>query len=420
MPRSLIWIISVATLMLTACGSVEPEPTSTLLPNPTPIPTLTPTPTRVPNCPALDPNAAWSAPPDFTGYPDAIGNFLNAGGAADTLRTILTQASSINAQWGGVASVDLTGDGDPETVVSIFDPLGQVFGPVPSGMLLIYGCSNQSAPLLFRDTSQPMLQVKDVGDLVGAGRGGQVATVRSECGASTCFDTLDVLGWNGAGFVSLLGGRLQMPYPAYTFVNVDNDSALEVEAVSGSITSAGAGPPRTVKELWDWNGAQFVEVSHADSPPEYRIHVIHDADDRLLSGNTVGAIELYNRAISGDTLKDWLVEVGVEQPDDRANLSAYAWYRITIANVRRGDLASAQAALDRLNTDFPAGAPGHPYQQLAQVFWMKYQETTNLSEACLAANAHANSETDVLDGLNAFGYANREYVARDMCPFTGP
>jgi hypothetical protein len=55
---------------------------------------------------------------------------------------------------------------------------------------------------------------------------------------------------------------------------------------------------------------------------------------------------------------------------------------------------------------------------LAQVFWSKYQESNNL--ACLAANVHANAETDAIDGLNAFGYANRQYVAADMCPFTRP
>jgi hypothetical protein len=88
--------------------------------------------------------------------------------------------------------------------------------------------------------------------------------------------------------------------------------------------------------------------------------------------------------------------------------------------VRLGDVTAAQAAFDRLSADFPAGAPGHEYQQLAQVFWANYQETSNLSAACIAANAHANETTDAIDGLNAFGYANREYVANDMCPFVGP
>jgi len=421
MLRSRLWSIIVVMSILTACGPREPEPTPTALPSPTPIPTLTPTPTPAPNCPVPKPDAAWIAPPDFTGYPDAIGAYLDAGGSADGLRAILANASSINSQWGGVGSFDLTGDGDPETIVSIYDPLGPVFGPVPGGALLIYGCADGLAPLLFQDAGQrPLLQVKDVGDLIGVGRGGQVATIRSECGAHTCFDTLDVLGWDGSGFVSLMSDWLQMPYPRYALVDLDGDPALEIQAVGGAIASVGAGPQRTVTELWDWNGAQFVRISHAISPPEYRIHAVHDADDLLLSGNPAGAIEMYNRVIAGDTLKDWLAEVGVEKPDDRANLTAYAWYRIMIADAWLGDLASAQAALDRLNADFLAGGPGHAYQQLAQVFWLKYQETNDLGAACQAANSQANDETAALDGLNAFGYANRQYVAADMCPFWGP
>jgi hypothetical protein len=364
-----------------------------------------------------NPNAAWVAPPEFNGYPRSIGDFLNAGGSAETLKTLLTNASSINAQFGGVWPVDLTGDGDPETVVSIFDPLGKVFGPSPSGLLIVYGCASQLAPLLYQDAGQPMLQVRALGDLIGAGRGGQVAAVRSECGAHTCFDTLDVLGWDGTRLVSLMGERLQMPSPAYSFVNLDGDAAQEIQAVSGPINSVGAGPQRTIAETWKWNGAQYVKVGQTLSPPEYRIHLVHDSDDALLSGDFAGAIEMYNRVIADDTLRDWLVEAGVDKPADRANLTAYAWYRIMLVQARLGDVASAQAAFDRISTDFPVDTPGHEYQDLAQIFWTKYQATSSLSEACVAVNAQANNVTDAIDGLNAFGYANRQYVANDMCLF---
>ena len=419
MLRFQLWLIALIMLIASACARPTPPPTPTATPEPTlaPTPSITPTPTRVPNCPAPNPNAAWIAPPDFSGYPGSIGDFLSAGGSSDALKTILTNASSINAQFGGLWSVDLTGDGDLEMIVSIFDPLGPVFGPMPSGDLLIYGCVNRATPLLYQDTGQPMLQVKQIGDLIDAGRGGQVAAVRSECGAHTCFDTLDVLGWDGARFVSLMGERLQMPYPTYTFAHLDGDAAFEIQAVSGKIASVGAGPQRTITQTWDWNGAQYVKTGEVVSPPEYRIHLVHDADDQLVRGNSTGAIEMYNRVISDDTLKDWQVELGLEKPTDRADLIAYAWYRLMIADVHLGDAASAQAAFDRLSTDFPAGAPGHAYQQLAQVFWSEHQATYSLSAACLAANRHANNVTDAIDGLNAFGYANRQYVAADMCPW---
>src|SRR3970040_932389 len=126
MNRSLLLTL-LAALLLSACGQVTPRPTLaptlTVTPKPaatpTPRPTLTPTPTRVPNCPASNPKAEWVAPPDFGGYPGAIGAFLNAGGSADALRTILKNASAINDQFGGVWSRDLTGDGDLDTIVSL-------------------------------------------------------------------------------------------------------------------------------------------------------------------------------------------------------------------------------------------------------------------------------------------------------------
>ncbi len=420
--RQWIGLIIAAMLMLAACAPRTPEPTSTPVPSPTPTPTptITPTPTRVSSCPPPDPDAVWMAPLDFGGYPGAIGSFLDAGGSADALRAILANASSIGAQFGGVWPFDLTGDGDPETIVSIYDPLGEVYGPVPSGMLLVYGCADRAAPLLHQDAGPPMPQVARIADLIGAGRGGEIATIHSVCGAHTCFDTLDVLGWDGAGFLSLMGDRLQMPHPTYTFVDLDGDPALEIQAVSGQIASAGAGPQRTITQTWDWNGAQYVKIGESVSSPEYRIHVVHDADDLLLRGDVDGASEMYNQVIADEMLRDWLLEIGVEKPNDRANLTAYAWYRIMLAHTWSGDAASAQTALDRLSADFPAGAPGHEYQELAQVFWSKYEDTNRLGQACLAANAHANNETDVLDGLNAFGYANRQYVAADMCPFVGP
>jgi hypothetical protein len=413
-------------LMLAACRASTPEPivivaTLTPIPSPTTPPTITLTPTRAPDCPAPFPEANWLAPADFNGYVTAIQSFLSAGGAADALREQLTKASSIDAQYGGVWPVDLTGDGDLETIVSIFDPAREAVGSLPSGDLLIFGCTNGVDTLLYRDTAgnaAPMVQVREVGDLIGAGRGGQVATVRSECGAHTCFDTFDMLGWDGNAFVSLMGDRLQMPFPTYTLVNRDGDAALELEAVAGQIASVGAGPQRSLTQIWDWNGAQYVLADEFFPPPEYRIHIVNDADDLLASGDFNGALALYERATSDDaSILDWETRPGRTQEGDRANPAAYALYRIMIVHVRLGDVDQARADYDRLNAEYPAGEAGDDYRELAQIFWSSYDTSNSLSAACTAVNVFANNDVDALDGLNAYGYANRQYVAVDMCPF---
>ncbi len=125
---------------LTACGSPpppEPTPTATLRPTATATPRPTPTVTPVPLCPASNLAAKWAAPDQFDNYPEAIRAYLAQGGTAANLLTILRNASSINEKWGSVSSIDLTGDGEPEIVVSIFDPFTTDQSAGPSGQLLV-------------------------------------------------------------------------------------------------------------------------------------------------------------------------------------------------------------------------------------------------------------------------------------------
>ena len=137
---------------LTACGSAPPPtptPTATLRPTATATPRPTPTVTPVPLCPATNLAAEWAAPDQFDGYPEAIRAYLAQGGTAANLLTILRNASSINEKWGSVSSIDLTGDGEPEIVVSIFDPFTADQSAGPSGQLLVYGCAPQRVDLLY-------------------------------------------------------------------------------------------------------------------------------------------------------------------------------------------------------------------------------------------------------------------------------
>lgn len=344
--------------------------------------------------------------------------YLNAGGSSESLTTRLRNASSINDRFGGVQSFDLTGDGDPETIVSIFDPATIDRTPAPGGMLLVYSCANRQVNLLYSDSSadsESMTQVVKVDDLIGARRGGQVATLFSTCGAHTCFDTLDVLGWDGQTFVSLMGAPLDLPSPTYTFIQQASDPALEIEAQSGLIGSIGAGPQRAEKQRWKWNGAQYAKVSSALSPTLYRIHAVYEADDAFKAGDYTTAVDWYGRVITDDSLKDWLTEINYPKAHDRATLTAYARFRLLLIGVLRGD-ANARDQLDQLTGDFPDGSPTHDTQQMALAFWNKYQAAKDLKAACSVANAYANDKFQIVDDLNLFGYANRMYTSDDMCP----
>lgn len=410
-----ICLLLCLSIAITACGS-RSVPTSTATPGPTSTPRPTPTATPIPNCPPENDNATWIAPDTFDHYPDAIQKYLNNGGPIDRLTTVLREASSITNTIGKVKSFDLTGDGDSETIVSIYNPLSQV--QPPSGMLLIYGCADQKMNLLYSDsTADPnsMTQLMKIDDLIGAKRGGQMATLKSICGAHTCFDTFDVLGWNGNTFVSLMAEPLTLPSASYVLSKKDTDAAYHIEAQAGVVASTGAGPQRAETQIWQWNGAQFAPVATTLAPVVYRVHAIYEADDAFAKGDYPSAIDWYSRAITDDSLKDWLTEIGYSRAHDRGTLTAYARFRLLVIGVLRGD-ANASDQLAQLTKDFPADNPDNNIQQMAALFWSKYQATKDIKTACAAADAFANDTYQITDNLSLFGYANRLYTSDDMCP----
>jgi hypothetical protein len=411
--------------ILTACNTRPPAPTPTAAPSltATATPRPTPTVTPVPLCPTPNLSAKWVAPDHFDGYPEAIRGYLSQGGTAANLLTILRNASSINEKWGSVSSIDLTGDGEPEIVVSIFDPFTTDQSSGPSGQLLVYGCAPRQVELLYANQApkgQTLPRLLQSGDLIGAPRGTQLAVVSSSCGANTCFDRLEVLGWNGTALVNLLAAPLVLPSAQFQMIQADADSALEIQAQRGLQGSIGAGPQRTEKQLWKWNGAQYVKVKSEWSPVEYRIHAVYEGDDAFAAGDYTRATDWYTRVLTDDALKDWLTEMGYANAHDRDTLQAYARFRLLLIGLLRGD-ANARDQLDQLTTRYPEGSPVHLTQQMAQAFWNKYQEAQDIKAACALANAYANSSDNgqylIVDDLNLFGYTNRTYTSDDMCLF---
>lgn len=372
----------------------------------------------MPICPPQNLAAKWTPPDRFDGYPQAIQAYLTQGGTTANLLTILRNASSITDKWGGVFSIDLSGDGEPETIVSIIDPFSADWAAGPGGMLLIYGCENRQVALWYSNIAsqpQPLSRIVQTGNFIAAPRGGQIAVQSEFCGASTCFVRLELLGWNGQAIVNLLAEPLESPSAQYRLVQADGDAPIEIEAQKGVIGSIGAGPQRTEQQLWDWNGAQYVKTKSDLSPVEYRIHAIYEADDAFAAGDYQKAIDWYSRVITDDNLKDWLTEIGYAKAHDRDTLRSYARFRLLLSGLLRGD-ANAGDQLNALTAEYPAGSPVHQTQQMAQLLWDKYQATQNWALTCAAVNTFANEEYQIVDDLGLFGYANRMYTSDDMCP----
>ena len=385
-------------LAVLACGSATPAPSGQ------PVASVT--------VRAVSPSAGIVRPADPADYPAAIQQYLDTGGDVTALEATLASWGALADAPGQVIVNDLTGDADAEVAVALWY-LGEAVAP--SGDLLIFGRKAGGYELLYQegyDPSGPAVRLLPVLDANEDGLQDIVYTLIT-CGAHTCFESLQILSWRETGFFSLMGGRLDMPHPTYAV------TPGRIDAVSGSVASVGAEPQRGYSEVWEWNGDVFTVTQQIWEPPVYRYHALLDGDRALLSGGYVTAITTYERVVGDDTLQEWGAESEVVDPGvERAQLAAFARWRLVLTYVQSGDLDGAQSAYDRLQAEHPDGAVGHDVAALAEVFWGAYAADRSVVDGCTALIVAAKEHTSVHDFFNEnYGYANPRWEAEDLCPF---
>jgi hypothetical protein len=402
---SLAIAVGFGILTMLACGS------GTLAPSEQPATSMAVS-VESPSAEAVTPAVGIARPTDPADYPAAIQQYLNAGGDVATLETTLAGWRALPDAPGQVVAADLTDDADAEIIVAL-----QYIGDVvaPSGDLLVFGRRAEGYGLLYQegyDPSGPAVRLLPVLDANGDGHQDIVYTLTT-CGAHTCFESLEILSWEEMGFFSLMGGRLDMPYPSY------NVAPGRIDAESGSVASVGAEPQRGYSEVWEWNGGVFTVTQQIWAPPVYRYHALLDGDYALLSDDYAAAAAAYERVIDDDALQEWGSVSGMVDPNvERAQLAAFARWRLVLTRVQSGDLGDAQSAYDLLQAEHPDGAVGHDVAALAEVFWRAFAADESVIDGCAALVIAAKENTSVHDFFNEnYGYANPRWEAVDICPF---
>ncbi len=143
----------------------------------------------------------------------------------------------------------------------------------------------------------------------------------------------------------------------------------------------------------------------------FRIHVLNDAQLAAGRGDFGAARQLYQRVIQEDELQDW-----VDPEAERANLSAFARFRMIVIDLQSGQLDQAQPDFDRLQADFPPGSTGSAYAELGRTYWRSFQTSHDIAGACRDAGSFASARAETILQPLYFGYANPTYTAADMCP----
>ncbi|MCB9136526.1 MAG: hypothetical protein H6636_13960, partial [Anaerolineales bacterium] len=307
---------------------VSLAPTETPLPEPTviaPAPTPDPpksTATAPQTCVAPRADALFSAG-TMMDFPQAVLNFMNQGGTAETLAAGL-QTLGFSNPFGPVAVADFTGDGYLDLAVSLMDPAALDQPPLP-GVLEIFVCLNGAYFLAY---DQPAEAGYTLGEHLwlwqDLNADGAAELVMSDalCGASTCFDNVKILVWDGNTFTNRLADRTDrtddLPNPKVEVADLDGDRIFDLVVTAGGISSAAAGPPRGKIRTWTYDAAQGVWVFAKDTlaPSNFRIHLLHDADTAANQGNDAQALEWYDRVINDNSLLDF-----VDPETEQANLA---------------------------------------------------------------------------------------------------
>lgn len=391
-----------------------PRATLPLLPSPTPVPPTSTPQTVLPACiPEL--RDVDLAADSYDAYPQAVLDYLNAGGSPVALADQLNQAG-VGAQPVSAVVADFTGDGFDDVAVALYDPTEM--GLPSNGRLVIYVCNLAAYQIgLNIRADQEYFQGFHIWfwqDLDAAG-GAELLVSQGLCGAHTCFDDLQVLSWDGAVFIDRFeGSTAEIPYPQFSVSDEDGDGIYQIEAASAGFGSVGAGPQRPATWIWRLKtpGNTWVLDEERSDPSPYRIHVLHDADDAAAIGDYDLARQLYQRVIDDDSLDNWIVEDGGEA------LRAYARYRLAVIAVILGDRPAADQAITQMDTLYPQGTDLHDYVEMAILFRNAFAGG-GLESACTGAAGFAESHAaTVLQplGSQVYGYANRDYTGESMCP----
>jgi hypothetical protein len=232
------------------------------------------------------------------------------------------------------------------------------------------------------------------------------------CNISSCYKEAKILTWNSVVgvFEELNNGQIVAINGRISILDVDADGVLELTAQINPPGTTAAGPPRSVLDVWDWTGVDYVLAVREDEGPRYRIHAVYDADDLLAEGDFRGALNAYARLRDNGSLESWTVASETDV------LRAYAAFRIMAIYARLGN-GRAEDWLSILQGENPPGSAGYGFAQMGASFMENFRATNDARAACAQAAGVAAAQPGVLSALNSYGYANRSYAVGDICPF---
>jgi hypothetical protein len=345
-----------------------------------------------------------------------IGRYLSSGGSPTVLEATLRNWGAITDTGGVVqANTDITGDGVLEVIVTLYNPAAyNAEAPLNAGQLLVYGCDGGGYRVLYStpyNAGIALPQLLRVGDM-NADVKNELVFHTETCNGASCYKEAKILSWNSivGVFEELNNGQIIAINGRIGIGDLEGDGILELTAQINPPGTTTAGPPRSVLDVWDWTGLEYMLAQRNEEEPRYRIHAVYDADDLLSASDWRPAINAYAAMRDDNDLLAWTVAGEYEI------LRAYGAFRImiTYALLRNG---RAEDWFNILQGENPPGTPGNGFAVMGAAFMENFRATSDARAACAQALSVGASQPNVLSALNSYGYANRTYMLGDLCPF---
>jgi LysM repeat protein len=309
----------------------------------------------------------------------------------------------------GAEMIDLTGDGIDELIVVYQNPSAeQIF---VEGDLVIFNSGLDEYTLGYRARAAGEVRLLTVDD-INLDEKPDVAWVDTTCGASTCFDTVNVRSWDGSTWADWTEGTITMAYAEITLTDqVEEGLGEEVVLEGGIYGSVGAGPQRSRTEVWaSMEGAPYSLLEKSYDQNECLYHTVLDANRAFLEAPVNGfeaATALYTQAVTDTALtKCWV------RNDELAELRSFSQFRLGVIAGYTGDSAGAEAAIAELSEQYP----GSIYDEVGQVWLTSYEATGDAAIACQEVTAYAEENSEAWEMLADYGYTNPSFEAVDVCP----
>jgi LysM repeat protein len=395
--------------------TAEPSATATIAAADTPVATETP---AAPTTSAITETGtaatatvapvAEGCPANFAGYPAQINAVLNApNGGAEAVSSFLQECGAQIEN--GVQIGDWTGDGVSDFVIIYSNP-AQADGARQTDLIIFNG-SDGGFVEAYRAKAAGEVTLFALSDINSDGQP-DLAWVDRTCGASTCFDTVEVLSWDGSQWRDWTEDSITMAYAEVTLAEQSPDGQGEEIVLDGGVYgSVGAGPQRSRTEVWgSIAGAPYRLLDRTYAASSCLYHTVLDANEALLEGTAEGfarAEQLYTQAATDQTLEQcWL------RDDELEELRSFSLFRLALVSAYQGKSGAAADIIGGLTTSYP----GSLYDQVGQIWLAAYAQANDIGTACSAANQFATDNPAVYEILADYGYANPTFAAGDVCP----